>query len=297
MSQITAETRERSTRLDAGLTSIAEHLRRITVQIRGRERGIGSGVIWHPDGVIITNAHVARGARATVALADGRMLEAAVTVRDPELDLALLNVAATGLPAAVVNGSDTLRVGELVFAVGNPFGINGALTAGIVHAVGPTDSADGRRWVQADIRLAPGNSGGPLADARGRVIGINSMIAAGLALAVPSHVVERFRRRRQERPYVGVTTRPVAVRPAGRRLLGLLVLEVASESPAEAAGIMLGDVLIGVAGRVFGAADDLAKILDEASAGETLRLDLTRGGAQLSLAVVLRAGSVAVEAA
>jgi serine protease Do len=279
------------------LTSIAEHLRRITVQIRGRERGVGSGVIWRPDGVIITNAHVARAPRATVALADGRMLEATVTVRDPGLDLALLTVAATDLPAAVVDDSNILRVGELVFAVGNPFGVSGALTAGIVHAVGPTESADGRRWVQADIRLAPGNSGGPLANAQGRVIGVNSMIAGGLALAVPSHVVERFRRRRHERPYVGVTTRPVFVRPGGRRLLGLLVLDVASGSPAEAAGILLGDVLIGVAGHVFSAPDDLAKALDGASAGDPLGLDLIRGGMHLSREVVVRAGAFAVEAA
>jgi serine protease Do len=185
----------------------------------------------------------------------------------------------------------------LVFAVGNPFGVSGALTAGIVHAVGPTESADGRRWVQADIRLAPGNSGGPLANAQGHVIGVNSMIAGGLALAVPSPVVERFRRRREQRPYVGVTTRPVFVSPGGRRLLGLLVLEVASGSPAEAAGILLGDVLIGVAGHVFSTTDDLAKRLDKATAGDALALELIRGGIHLSREVVVRAGAFAVEAA
>jgi serine protease Do len=297
MARTTDEVTTRLARFSEALAALAGHLRRVTVQVGGRGPGGGSGVIWQPDGVIITNAHVARGPRATVGLADGRMLEAEVIARDPQVDLARLAVAATDLPAAVVGDSNALRVGELVFAVGNPLGIRGALTAGIVHAVGPAEMAASPRWVQADIRLAPGNSGGPLADAQGRIIGVNSLIAGGLALAVPSRLVERFLRRRRARPSLGVTTQPVFVTLQGQRRLGLLVLEVAAGSPAEAAGILLGDVLIGVTGRIFGAADDLAAALDHASPGDTLRLDLSRGGVYLSREVVVCVGTLAVEAA
>jgi serine protease Do len=283
--------------LSEALAALAGHLRRVTVQVGGRGPGGGSGVIWQPDGVIVTNAHVVRGPRATVRLADGRRLEAEVIARDPRVDLAKLAVAAADLPAAAIGDSNTLRVGELVFAVGNPLGICGALTAGIVHTIGPAEMAASPRWVQADIRLAPGNSGGPLADTQGRIIGVNSLIAGGLAMAVPSRLVEHFLRRRRARPVLGVTTRPVFVVLQGQRRLGLLVLEVAAGSPAEGAGILLGDVLIGVTGAVFRATDDLAAALDHASPGDTLRLDLSRGGVHLSREVVVRLGTLTVEAA
>ena len=180
-------------RLADAFNRVAEQLRQSTVQVRGRRGpGGGSGVIWQPDGVIITNAHVVRGAEAIVTLADGRTFDAAVTARDDERDLAALKTEAADLPAAPIGDSDGLRVGELVLAVGNPLGLTGAVTAGVVHAIGGGEGPRQRGWVQADVRLAPGNSGGPLADAQGRVIGINSMIAGGLALAVPSNAVARF---------------------------------------------------------------------------------------------------------
>jgi serine protease Do len=283
--------------LSEALAVVVELLRRVTVCVGGRRPGGGSGVIWRPDGVIVTNAHVARGPRATVTLADGRALEAEVIARDPRLDLARLAVAANDLPAADIGDANARRVGELVFAVGNPLGVRGALTTGVIHAIGPTAMAARPRWVQADIRLAPGNSGGPLADAQGRIIGINSLIAGGLALAVPSYLVERFLRPRQERPYLGIMTRPVFVTLQGQRHLGLLVLEVAADSPAEAAGIALGDVLIGLSGCVFHMPDDLATALDQASPGATVRLDLSRGGTFVSLEVVVRVSVWGMEAA
>jgi serine protease Do len=297
VTRITDEMTVRWARLSEALAVVAEHLRRVTVKVAGRRPGGGSGVIWPPDGVIITNAHVARGPRATVELADGRLLEAEVITRDPRLDLARLAVSAADLPTANISDSNARRVGELVLAVGNPLGSRGALTAGIVHAIGPAEIAALPRWVQADIRLAPGNSGGPLADAQGRIIGINSRIAGGLALAVPSHLVERFLHRHQARPYLGVTTRPVFVTLQGQRHVALLVLEVAAGSPAETAGIFLGDVLIGLAGRVFSMPDELAATLDNASPGDTLRLDLSRGGMSLSREIVVRVGTLAGEAA
>jgi len=176
--------------LAADLASIAEMLRRVSVKITGG--GLGSGVIWRADGLIVTNAHVARGRNAWVTLDDGRALAATLVAWEPERDLAALAVAAGGLPAAVVGDSDTLRVGELVFAVGSPHGLGGAVTVGVIHALDSGARSGPRRWLEANLRLAPGNSGGPLADARGRVVGINAMIVAGRAVAIPSNEVERF---------------------------------------------------------------------------------------------------------
>jgi serine protease Do len=184
-----------ATRLDAAAAALAEALARVTVEVRsagarGRDRpgaaggSLGAGVVWHPDGLILTNAHVARG-DVSVVLSDGLARPARLIARDRERDLAALLVDADGLPAALIGDSSGLRVGELVLAVGNPFGLARALSAGLVHAVD-------RRGIQADLRLAPGNSGGPLADARGRVVGLNTMIAGGLAIAVPSEVARAF---------------------------------------------------------------------------------------------------------
>jgi len=175
--------------LAAAAATMAAELARVTVEVRGRGRGaggaaVGAGVIWHPDGLILTNAHVAHR-DVTVVLADGRARSARLVARDQQRDLAALLVDATGLPAARIGDSAALRVGELVLAVGNPLGLVRALSAGLVHAVGP-------RAIHADLRLAPGNSGGPLADARGRVVGLNAMIVGGLAVAVPSREAQRF---------------------------------------------------------------------------------------------------------
>jgi len=176
--------------IDGSLSALASRLRHITVQIHGAPAGVGSGVLWSRDGLIVTNAHVVRG-RVSVVLPGGRAVQARLLARDPERDLAALAIDAHALVPAEIGDSDSLRVGELVVAVGNPMGLSGAVTAGLIHAIGPRRPA-GPSLIQADLRLAPGNSGGPLADARGRVIGINSMIAGGLALAVPSSLVARF---------------------------------------------------------------------------------------------------------
>ena len=173
------------------LTAVTGRLKRITVQVHGARAGMGSGVIWASDGLIVTNAHVAQDRLVGVVLSDGGSLEARLLAWDPERDLAALAIDAQGLPAADVGDSAALRVGELVVAVGNPLGLPGAVTAGVIHAIGPHRSV-GPSFIQADLRLAPGNSGGPLANAHGRVIGINARVAGGLALAVPSSLVARF---------------------------------------------------------------------------------------------------------
>jgi serine protease Do len=168
---------------------LAEALRRITVEIAGHRGALGSGIVW-PRGHVVTSAHVIREPRVTVRLVDGVRIDGELVARDRDADLALLRVAGTGLPAATV-ATAAARVGSLVVAVGHPLGVRGALTAGIVHAIGPVVPG-GASWIQADVRLAPGNSGGPLADVSGAVIGLNAMVAGGLALAVPVSRVMAF---------------------------------------------------------------------------------------------------------
>ena len=140
---------------------------------------------------MVTNAHVARAPSLRVRLADDRHLAARLVAADRRADLALLRVPRTRVTLASLADSDSLCVGALVVALGHPLGLRGTLTAGIVHALGPL-SPGGRRWIHADLRLAPGNSGGPLADTAGHVVGLNTMIAGGLALAIPINDVRRF---------------------------------------------------------------------------------------------------------
>jgi serine protease Do len=161
---------------------LAETLRRVTVEIIADGGALGSGLLW-PRGCVVTNAHVIRAARVAVRLVDGIRLDGRLVARDREADLAVLQLPGSGLPAATLADS-AVRVGSVVVAVGHPFGVRGALTAGIVHAVAPLVPG-GPAWIHADVRLAPGNSGGPLADVAGAVVGLNAMVAGGLALAVP----------------------------------------------------------------------------------------------------------------
>jgi len=171
------------------LAPVAERLREVTVEI-GAGDGRGAGILWAPD-LVVTNAHVARTASLRVRLADDRQLEARLVAADRRADLALLGVPRTRVALAALADSDAVRVGALVVALGHPFGLRGMLTAGIVHALGPL-LAGGRRWIKADVRLAPGNSGGPLADTSGHIVGLNTMISGGLALAIPINEVRRF---------------------------------------------------------------------------------------------------------
>ena len=271
------------TNIAAELTKVAAKLRDRTVKVKSGSLGVGSGVIWQPDGLIITNAHVATSNLATVELADGRVFDAVRTQFDPQQDLAALKIVATNLTAATIGNSEALRVGELVLAVGNPFADSGAVTTGIIYANNP-------RAVMADLRLYPGNSGGPLADCQGLVVGINTMIVNGLAVAVPSKTVERFLQG-NSRPQLGVTLQPVLL---GRRSLGLLVLSILPGSAAETAGVQIGDVLIGVSGRLFTNMNDLTKYLHDSKG--SVALQLLRGGQQLVIYVAMQAGKTAVEA-
>jgi serine protease Do len=171
------------------LAPVADRLREVTVEV-GTGDGGGAGILWAPD-LVVTNAHVARAPSPRVRLADDRHLAARLVAADRRADLALLRVPRTRVALASLADSDSVCVGALVVALGHPLGLRGTLTAGIVHALGPL-SPGGRRWIHADLRLAPGNSGGPLADTAGHVVGLNTMIAGGLALAIPINDVRRF---------------------------------------------------------------------------------------------------------
>jgi serine protease Do len=225
--------------IERDLEALAEKLRASTVAVRLGRSGAGSGVIWSSDGAIVTNAHVASRPQAEVVLSDGRSFPARLERRDARRDLALLRIDAAGLPAAETRDPAEIRVGEVLVAVGHPLGIPNALTVGIAHAAVTEGS---RRFVQADLRLAPGNSGGPLADAQGRVVGINSMVVGGgLALAVPADDVQRFAGERPAPSLLGVHLAPVRLR-GGRE--ALLVIGVEPNSRAQRAGLIVGDVLL-----------------------------------------------------
>ncbi len=176
------------------LGDIAERLRRSTVQMHvAKGRRGGSGVICSSTGLIVTNRHVIDGGPAEVELWDGRRFPAKLVAMGRRHDLALLKVDTLGLPAAMFRSSSTVRPGEVAIAVGNPLGFAGAVSTGVVHAVGAVRGVGPQTWVQAGVRLAPGNSGGPLAEATGKVIGLNTMVLrGGLALAIPSDTVTAF---------------------------------------------------------------------------------------------------------
>ena len=178
--------------LGTELEALASTLRQSVVEVRTRGTGAGSGIIWSADGLIVTNAHVARTEHATIVLWNGRELDGVVTAHDPRRDLATIAIdpdTAT-LSAATIGHPTDLRTGDLVVALGHPWGITGSIALGIIHEVETRRGAP--RWIRADIRLAPGNSGGPLTDARGRVVGVNTLIAGGLGVAVPATTVSRF---------------------------------------------------------------------------------------------------------
>lgn len=260
----------------AGFGEIAEQLRRSTVLIQSGGRGSGSGVIWTSEGTIVTNAHVVHGSNVGVQLWDGREFDASVTARDPRRDLAALRISAVSLPAAHPADSSQLRPGELAIAIGNPLGFVGALTTGVIHAIGPLRALGSQNWVQASVRLAPGNSGGPLADARGHVIGINTMVAGRLALAIPSNAVGDFLAVGPRSGWLGITVHPVRLPRANGGKFGLVLLEVEPGGPAAQASLMAGDILLGTEEKPFQSLEDLARAMD-GQGPRLLRFEFLRG--------------------
>ena len=178
------------------MADVVARARRSLVHVQDGRRGAGAGSIWHPDGLIVTNAHVAGSGRLRVTLPDGRELPARVLALDSGLDLAALALEAEGLPSIELGDSRGLRPGQLVLAIGHPWGVSGAVNAGAVIGTGPrqpdTPSPE-REWIVAGLRLRPGHSGGPMMDVHGRLVGINTMITGPqVAMAVPVHVAKDF---------------------------------------------------------------------------------------------------------
>ncbi|MHB8574570.1 MAG: S1C family serine protease [Dehalococcoidia bacterium] len=283
--------------LSGELAQVTRRVQASVVEVHTRGHGAGAGTIWNPNGTIVTNHHVTPGDGARVRLADGREFTAATVARDAENDLVVLHIDAVGLPAATIGDARTLRPGEIVLAVGHPFGVKAAVTVGVVSAAhagmqGDHGTQNHRELVRADVTLGPGNSGGPLADAQGRVVGINSMVNGGMALAVPSHLVERLLGRRGGRRTLGVAVRDVEL-PAAmvaaaqlRSAHAALVVGVAQDSPAERAGVLIGDVITGIGGSAVESAAGLVEALARLDDGPA-QLRLLRGGEPRVIAVPL----------
>jgi serine protease Do len=227
-----------------GYGRIADELRQVTVQVLDdRDGSTGSGVITGPS-TVVTNAHVVRTKRLYIRTAAGAVVRATLVKHDRARDLAVLNVA--GVPLSQSAGglveTSSLRPGETAIAVGHPLGFIGAVSVGSIRSVGPVPGLGDRTWVQAAIRLAPGNSGGPLADIHGRIIGINAMVVNGVGLAVPSEAVQRVL---SATPpfHLGVTVRPAQLLDGTR---GMLILDIEPESPASRASLLPGDLISGI---------------------------------------------------
>jgi serine protease Do len=250
-----------------GYEGAAARLIRSTVQVRSGGMGGGSGVVWDSSGRIVTNAHVLNAGSAGIADHTGRQFRARTVRYDRERDLALLQGPAGVCEPAEIGDSEALRPGNIVLAVGSPYGLRGAVTAGIVHAKGPADYAPEGDWIQADVRLAPGNSGGPLGDAAGRVVGITSMIYRGLGLAISSAEVEAFVRG-DEPLRLGVELMPVE--------RGLLVVGIERSSLAERYGVMTGDIVVSTI-------PDFKRLLRAARRSGQADIPMLRGGMSWTL--------------
>ena len=284
----------------SGLEEMIEQAQASVVQVRRGDRGAGTGVIWQSKGGIITNHHVIAHTRSKVLveLRDGRVLEAQIVDSDPTLDLALLNVPADNLAAIPSADSSKLRVGELVFAIGNPWGQRGVVTAGIVSALSKVKMRNSNRqleYIKSDVRLAPGNSGGPLLNAQGHVIGINAMIMGGdLSVAIPSNVVSTWVAQLPLlRIALGVQIQPAELPMNIRQDLengqtqGLLVVGIIEGGLAEHTGLLVGDILIDLENNPLGDAATLRAVLAQSSSQETLHLRVLRGGVVQEIVVAL----------
>jgi S1-C subfamily serine protease len=298
--------------LSREIAAVVEKAGPSVVHVRGvresaRDLASGSGVIVTPDGYALTNSHVVHGTAAIeVSVDDGRTLIADLVGEDPANDLAVLRLAtADPLPHATLGDSNALQVGDLVVAVGSPFGLTRTVTCGIVSAVGRTLRSElGGRLIdgviQTDAPLNPGNSGGPLLDADGLVVGINTAViymAQGLCFAVPSNTAsfvfqELLQHGRVRRAQLGVHAEEALVPARVARANGLsvsravLVRAVARGSPAARAGLRPGDLIVGLSTKPVASVADLHRLLGADAIGAALRLEVLREGKKIELSVV-----------
>jgi S1-C subfamily serine protease len=261
----------------------------------GKPKGQGSGVIFTPDGYVLTNAHVVAGAaKLRASFVDGQVMDAALVGEDADTDTAVLRLSGGGLPHAELGQSATLRVGQLVVAIGNPLGFQCTVTAGIVSALGRTLRTPSGRMIdsviQTDAPLNPGNSGGPLVSGAGRVVGINTATIApaqGICFAIGIDtavwVATRLMRDgRVRRSRLGLSGQTVPIDTRLRRFhrldqaTGVLVLEVVAGGPAEAARVQSGDVVVALDGEPVGGVDDLHRALTGERAGLPIEVTVLR---------------------
>jgi S1-C subfamily serine protease len=262
--------------------------------------GAGSGIVITADGYLLTSAHVVAGAEhGTASLPDGREFDFDVAGRDVLSDLAVLRITTDELPAVELGDADALRVGQLVVAVGNPLGFSGTVTAGVVSALGralPAGTRVVENVIQTDAALNPGNSGGALVDARGRLVGVNTAVAGiGLGLAVPVNtttlgfVATLIRDGRVRRAYLGVVGggRPLAPRHAAAlgQGAGVGVIDVSKGSPADRAGLRPTDTILSVETTTVRSASDLQRLMDAEVIGRDLAMRVLRGDDVVDLAV------------
>src|SRR2546429_5170085 len=269
--------------------------------------GLGSGFIFASDGQILSNADVvANASRIHVTLADGRTFDAGLVGRDSEIDVALLRIGADRLPVAEL-GRVPLRVGQLVIAVGNPYGLNWTVTAGVISALGRTLEAPGMRkminLIQTDTSINPGNSGGPLVDSMGRVIGITTAmmpLAQGLGFSVPLDTIKsaiaRINKKHEANSTgvsMGVGGMRIRIDAKLRQTLGLLqqfgmeLLEIRRDGPAEHAELKRMDIILTADNEAVTEPRDLQRIVRRHRAGEKLAVSFLRGGKQRNVTVVL----------
>jgi serine protease Do len=253
---------------------VADRLRGSVVQVKAGAGG-GAGVVWTDGGTIVTNAHVAVADQVVIVRPDGRAVPGRVDHRDRVRDVATVRTNGLGLEPAPIGRPASLRAASLVFAIGHPFGISHAVTGGVLQTIGPAPEVAGLvpaaralRWLQADLALGPGNSGGPIADASGRVVGIAAMVVGGLALAVPADEVA-------VRPRLGITVRQAPGVAGGPPALE--IDRVDPGTPAASAGLARGDRLMAVAGQAVRDPGELVGAVERAGPDGWLTVDVVRG--------------------
>jgi S1-C subfamily serine protease len=268
-------------------------------------RGSGSGFVFTPDGLILTNSHVIHDAGTlNVTLSDGRRLSASIVGDDPSTDLAVIRISAPGLAAARLGDSERIRVGQLAIAIGNPYGFQYSVTAGVVSALGRSLRSSSSRLIdnviQTDAALNPGNSGGPLVNSNGEVIGVNTAVilpAQGICFAVAINTAkfvagQLIQNGRMRRAYLGVGGQTVEIPRALVRAqqlkheTGVLVISVEPSSPAERAELREGDVIVALDDNPVRSVDDLHRLLTDARIGSRCKIDLLRQSQKRTLSVL-----------